>query len=199
MRHKTRLAGALAAIALAAGMTLAGTGVARADVIPPSGWSEIYSPNLHAQGLTLCLDDPASSTASGTPVQLYHCHGYASNGAPQRWRFIQPVDSKGDPIYYEGQPLYQIYNVAADLCLAATGLTTGAPVVLATCNVATAKGLIWWKLLNAGKSTFQLLVWDPAYDHDICSVASNASGSNGTGLGMERCDSSNPRGIFSLG
>jgi hypothetical protein len=199
MKRITSLAGALAAVALAAGMTLAGAGVARADVIPPSGWSEIYSPDLHGQGLTLCLDDPAGSTASGTPVQLYHCHGYASNGASQRWVFIQPEDSKGNPIYYEGQPVYEIYNVAAGWCLTATGLATAAPVVLATCNRATAKGLIWWKLLSAGNSTFQLLALDPAFDHDICAVAGNASGSNGTRLGMEPCDSSNPRGIFSLG
>jgi hypothetical protein len=104
MRHKTRLAGVLAAIALAAGVTLAGTGIARADVLPPSGWSEIYSPNLHAQGLTLCFDDPAGSTASGTQVQLYHCHGYAANGAPQRWVFIQPEDKAGNPVNAGGHP-----------------------------------------------------------------------------------------------
>jgi hypothetical protein len=50
MRRRMRLAGMLAAIALAAVMTLAGTGIARADVIPPSsGWAEIYSPYLHGQ------------------------------------------------------------------------------------------------------------------------------------------------------
>jgi hypothetical protein len=49
MRRRMRLAGMLATIALAAGMTLAGTGIARADVIPPSsGWAEIYSPYLNA-------------------------------------------------------------------------------------------------------------------------------------------------------
>ena len=38
MRRIRKLAGALAAIGLAAGLTMAGTGIARADVIPPAGW-----------------------------------------------------------------------------------------------------------------------------------------------------------------
>ncbi len=28
--------------------------------------------------------------SDGTQAQLYRCHGYASNGAPQRWVFVQP-------------------------------------------------------------------------------------------------------------
>jgi hypothetical protein len=199
MKRVTRLAGAVAAIALAAGMTLAGTGVARADVIPPSGWSEIYSPNLHGQGLTLCLDDPNSSTASGTPVQLYHCHGYASNGAPQRWRFIQAADSKGDPISYEGEPVYLIYNEAANLCLGGTGLTAGDRVDLGTCSLTSAKSLILWRLLSTSSSVFELWALDPAWPHTMCALASNASGSNGTSLVMEPCGSSITTGVFSLG
>jgi hypothetical protein len=198
MKRVTRLAGAVAAIALAAGMTLAGTGVARADVIPPAGWSEIYSPNLHGQGLTLCLDDPASSTTSGTKVQLYHCHGYASNGAPQRWLFIQPVDSNGNPLSDGDPPVYQVYNVAAGLCLTVTSLATGTPAILGSCNLATAKGITLWRLLSTGNSTFQLLVFEPVY-YDMCAVASNASGSNGTRLVIQPCNSKNPSEIFSLG
>ncbi|HEX5303102.1 MAG TPA: hypothetical protein VFW50_39525 [Streptosporangiaceae bacterium] len=37
-----------------------------------------------ASNFSLCFDDTNGSTASGNPVQLYHCHGYASNGASQR-------------------------------------------------------------------------------------------------------------------
>jgi hypothetical protein len=35
--HFRKLAGALAAVALAAGLALAGAGAARADVVPPTG------------------------------------------------------------------------------------------------------------------------------------------------------------------
>jgi hypothetical protein len=199
MKHKTRLAGVLAAIGLAAGMTLAGTGVARADVIPPSGWSEIYSPTLHGQGLTLCFDDPAGSTSSGTQVQLYHCHGYAANGAPQRWLFIQPEDTSGNPVYEKGHPVYEIYNVAAGGCLTASSLARGAAVVLGTCNQATTKGDMLWMLRSTGSSTFSLFPYPADFIHLVCVGASDLSGSNNTRLVMEACDNSNPGQSFSLG
>ena len=144
------------------------------------------------------LRRPSGSTSSGTQVQLYHCHGYASNGAPQRWRFFPAVDSKGAPVYYEGLPLRD-QRRGSGLCLTGTGVTGSAPVVLATCSLTTAKGLIRWKLLSTGNSTFALFAVDPVWAHDMCAVASNASGSNGTRLVMEPCDSSNPAGVFSLG
>jgi hypothetical protein len=78
-----------AAVALAASLALAGTGTARADVLPPAGtWAEIFNPNIHAHGITLCADDPNGSTAQFQALQLWRCHGYASNGIPQRWTFL---------------------------------------------------------------------------------------------------------------
>src|SRR5262249_58973204 len=124
-----------AAIGLAAGLTMAGTEAARADVVPPVGqWVEIFNPYLHAQGNTLCFDDPNGSTSSGTQLQLWRCHGYASNGAPQRWVFIQQEDNNGNPIYFAGSPVYQLYNLAAGKCLIATYLGNGAPLSLANCT-----------------------------------------------------------------
>jgi hypothetical protein len=199
VRHKTRLAGVLAAIGLAAGVTLTGTAIARADVLPPSGWSEIYSPYLHAQGLTLCFDDPNGSTSSGTQVQLYHCHGYAANGAPQRWLFIQPENSDGSLLSDKGHPVYEIYNVAAGECLTAPSLTVGAQVVLGTCNRATAKGTMLWMLFGTSGSAFELFPYPPDFLHETCVSASDSSGSNGTRLVMEFCDGSNPARSFSLG
>ena len=85
MKRMTKLSGALGAIAAAAALSLAGTGTARADVQPPAGtWAEIFNPYIHSQGITLCVDDPNNSTADRQPLQLWRCHGYASNGAPQR-------------------------------------------------------------------------------------------------------------------
>ena len=203
MRRRMRLAGVLTAIALAAGMTLAGTGTARADVTPPSGWAEIYSPYLHAQGITLCFDDTNGSTSSGTQVQLYHCHGYASNGAPQRWVFIQPEDNNGNLIYdSNGSPVYEIYNLAAGLCLTAQNLLAGMPLTLGTCNRATTTGQIWWELPGVGSPTgpgFEIFPWPVNFSYGNCVAASNASGNNHTRLVMEPCDPSNTAGDFRLG
>ena len=79
MRTRTRLTSALAAIALAAGLTLAGTGTAGAA----SGWDEIYNPYLHAQGNTLCFNDPVFDGAQDS----YGGVGLAAPGMPMRvWR-----------------------------------------------------------------------------------------------------------------
>ena len=203
MRRRMRLAGVLTAIALAAGMTLAGTGTARADVTPPSGWAEIYSPYLHAQGITLCFDDTNGSTSSGTQVQLYHCHGYASNGAPQRWVFIQPEDNNGNLIYdSNGSPVYEIYNLAAGLCLTAQNLLAGMPLTLGTCNRATTTGQIWWELPGVGSPSgpgFEIFPWPVNFSYGNCVAASNASGNNHTRLVMEPCDPGNTARVFRLG
>jgi hypothetical protein len=201
MRRRTRMAGVLTAMALAVGLTLAGTGIARADVIPPSGWSEIYSPYLHGQGLTLCFDDPHGSTSSGTPVQLYHCHGYDSQGAPQRWVFIQPEDNNGNLIYDEGHPVYEIYNLAAGQCLTAQNLLAGRPLTLGTCNRATTTGQIWWELHGVGNPAgpgFNIFPWPVDYTYGNCVAASNTSGGNSTSLVMEPCNASISQ-VFRIG
>ena len=109
MTLKKKLAAALAAAGLAAGLSLAWPGTARATDIPPVGqWAEIFNPYLHAQGNTLCFDDPNGSTSDGTRAQLYRCHGYASNGAPQRWVFIQAEDRDGNPITEGGNNVYEL-------------------------------------------------------------------------------------------
>jgi hypothetical protein len=107
MTLKKKLAAVLAAAGLAAGLSLAWPGTARATDIPPAGqWVEIFNPYLHAQGNTLCFDDPNGSTSDGTQAQLYRCHGYASNGAPQRWVFVQPDDIHGNPVTEGGNNVY---------------------------------------------------------------------------------------------
>lgn len=46
-RRFKKLAGTLAAVALAAGLTMAGTGTARAAVVPPANtWAEIFAPEI---------------------------------------------------------------------------------------------------------------------------------------------------------
>lgn len=79
-RRFKNLAGTLAAVALAAGLTMAGTGTARAAVVPPANtWAEIFAPEINANGITLCADN-SGSNAQFQLLQLWRCHGYASNG-----------------------------------------------------------------------------------------------------------------------
>jgi hypothetical protein len=199
MRTRTRLTSALAAIALAAGLTLAGTGTAGAA----STWDEIYNPYLHGQGNTLCFNDPGASTSSGTQLNLYRCFGYSSSGARQRWVLIEAEDSNGDPVLDEGHPVYEIYNVAANLCLSAANLGAGMPVTLGTCNRYITRSQIWWELLSAGTSpdgpTFQIFPWPLEYTYDNCVSASNLSDSNSTPLVLEHCDPTDAARLWSLG
>jgi hypothetical protein len=86
MKRSATIAGALAAaLALAGGLTVASPGTARADgIVPNQPWTEVvpaFTDNL------ACLDDPGGSATSGTPIQLFHCHGYGNDGGPQRWIF----------------------------------------------------------------------------------------------------------------
>jgi hypothetical protein len=199
MRLRTRLTAGLAAFALAAGLALAGTGPARAA----SGWDEIYNPYLHAQGNTLCVNDPGASTSSGTQLNLYRCYGYDPRGTRQRWVLIQPEDSNSDPVYDEGHPVYEIYNVAAGLCLSAANLGAGMPVTLGTCNRYITRAQIWWELLPAGTSpdgpTFQIFPWPLEYTYDNCVSAGNLSDSNSTPLVLEHCDPTSAARLWSLG
>jgi hypothetical protein len=113
MRRIKALAGALGAIGLAAGLTLAGAGTARANVAPPAGtWFEIFNPYLHAQKITLCVDNPNASTDT-TKLRLWRCHGYASDGAAQRW-FFTPTGTYNNGTIYT---TYQIKDQASGLCL----------------------------------------------------------------------------------
>ena len=189
MRRHTILAGALAAIALTAGLTLAGAGTARADIVPPpGGWAEIFSPYLNARGNTLCFDDPSGSTSSGTRLHLWRCHGYASNGTMQRWVFIQPEDGNGNLVYdSNGSPVYEIYNLAGGMCLTDPSLAPGTQLTLRPCGAA---GGQWWELPDASNTAgpdFGLRTW-PVNFTDSCVSASNASDSNGTRLVVEPCD-----------
>ena len=113
MHHSfNKLAGTLAAVALAAGLTMAGTGTARAAVVPPANtWAEIFAPEINANGITLCADN-FGSTAQFQNLQLWRCHGYASNGTPQRWQFSYLGQYLGGSI-----PMYRIANVGSGLCI----------------------------------------------------------------------------------
>jgi len=135
MHHCFRkLAGALAAVAMAAGLTMAGTGIARADVIPPTvGWAEIFAPEINSNGITLCADN-RSSLAQGNNLVLWRCHGYASNGAPQRWEF-EFQDTRDSAGVLE----FKIASVDSGLCIGldpnkvAAGTISGSNLLQVSC------------------------------------------------------------------
>lgn len=106
-----RMAAIFFAGMFATGLSLGLPQAAQAAIIPDSQWNEIFMPDNVSQSNTMCVDDPAGSTQIGQYLELWHCHGYASNGSPQRWQFI-PVAT--DP---NGLTAYAIRNTGSHLCL----------------------------------------------------------------------------------
>jgi hypothetical protein len=208
-RRNRRLAGALAAAGLAISAAMIGTGTASASVVPPSGtWSEIFNPYLHAQGNTLCFDDPNGSTARDQPMQLWRCHGYASNGTPQRWAIIPVLDSVNDlPIRDwtnqsdPGSPLYWVYNLAANECLAGSvDLALGQQLTLDPCTYTGTQ----WELssdnaISSSGTDFQLHLWTTNPGFQNCASASNFTDGNGTRLVIEQCSLYDTSQIWNLG
>jgi hypothetical protein len=199
---KRKLAGALAAIGLAAGLALAGTGTARADVIPPSGsWAEIFSPYLHAQNITLCADDPDGST-SVTKIRLWRCHGYASNGGPQRWVFtpVGQYNKNTGTIF----TVYQIRNQTSGLCLGFPETSpTGVDLIQEPCGSGAFD--TQWALEPVDPSgtspDFQLETLEPrlTYVGHWCMAVSNFTDNNATRLVAEPCEPTDTRQLFNLG
>ena len=113
MRIRT-MASLLSAAALTASLSIALAATAHADPLVPAGtWNEIFLPFDNGHGNTMCVDDPGGSGAVGTQLQFFHCHGYASNGAPQRWHFFC---AGGLGCAFGGRD-YQIANADNELCI----------------------------------------------------------------------------------
>jgi Ricin-type beta-trefoil lectin domain-like len=103
-----RVTGPLFAAVLAMCFAVAGAPAAHAEFVPPgpgSSWAELWPP-FNNPGNHKCADVPDGTTGPGVFLQVFHCHGYADNGAPQRWLFI--------PL---GDGTYWIQNVASGLCM----------------------------------------------------------------------------------
>jgi Ricin-type beta-trefoil lectin domain len=193
MRRMPRLSAVLAVAGLATFLSVGVTASARADVVPQPPWSEIFPPltdNL------ACLDDPSGSATPGTMLQLFHCHGYASNGGPQRWLF----NAWGAP---NVQNLYHVNS--HNLCLGGDpnhGLTPGERAELVTCS-----GLVGgpiWKLHSrnaySGDPYFMLVLGggDPT-SGNYCLALPNFSGSNGEPVILEPCNTNDELQYWNLG
>jgi len=203
MQHRfKKLAGTVAAVALAAGLTMAGTGTARAQVVPPANtWAEIFAPEINANGNTMCADN-FGSNAQFQNLQLWHCHGYASNGTPQRWQFTYLGQWLGGPI-----PMYSIANVGSGLCIGLdpnrvnAGTVAGSNLVQESClSYQTA-----WELVPATNSPdpnnqFMLVNLYGALGHQQYAMEANTFlDQNGNRLIAEPADAWNSAQWYALG
>jgi len=203
MHHRIKkLAGALAAAALVTGLTMAGTGTAHAAVTPPAlpGWAEIYAPEINSSGNIMCADNFRSTTVHN--LQLWHCHGYASDGSPQRWKF-QFVGT-WDP---GAIPLYHIISVGSGLCIGldqnrvTAGTVPGSDLLQEPCAL---NGLEDWMLVPATNSPdpnnqFMLVNSFDAFAHTYAMEANTFLDQNGNRLIAEPEDSWNSAQWFALG
>jgi hypothetical protein len=160
MHHRFRqLAGAPAAVALATGLTMAGTGTARAVPVPAATWNEIFAPEINSNGISLCADN-FGSNAQLQNLQLWRCHGYAANGNPQRWQFFFVGFST------TGTPYYFVINVGSGLCMGLdpgrvnAGTVAGSNLVQGDCDTS----LALWELVPATNSP------DPNNQFELVSV-----------------------------
>jgi hypothetical protein len=205
MHHRfTKLAGALAAVTLAAGFTMAGTGTARAAVTPPVGtWAEIFAPEINSNGITLCADN-FGSNAQFHNLQLWRCHGYASNGNPQRWVFTFVGNYLGI-----GAPMYRISNAGSGYCIGLDPNSVNIPrdqiagtnLVQEDCNSI----LTIWEMVPATLSPdpnnqFMLVnAWGPLTRVPFAMEANTFLDQNGNRLIAEPEDFGNSAQWFALG
>jgi len=204
MRRMTRLGSVLAAAGLAAGLTMAGTGTAGADVVPPATtWAEIFAPEINSNGITLCADNFGSNTQFQN-LQLWRCHGYASNGTPQRWQFTFVGNFLGT-----GFPEYQISNVGSGLCIGLdpnrvnAGTVAGSNLLQESCS--NSSFMTEWQLVPATDSPdpnnqFMLVnVWGALGHQRYAMEANTFLDQNGNRLIAEPVADANSAQWYALG
>jgi hypothetical protein len=197
MKLRMKLAAAFAAAGLAAGLSLAGTGSAWADSIPPAGqWKGIFNPYLHAKSNTLCFEAAAAVVFNGSPAQLNECHQYNADGTHQRWIFVPAtVPTTGVPVIIVGHPVFLLENVAGG-CLKAPSLQLEASLVLTNCN--TSDSSTWWAERTPGGTSspdFQLVV----YGYSFCLAASDFRDNAPSRLELATCAGTDTRQLWNLG
>ena len=167
-----RVIGSFFSCTMAIGLSLGLTSAAQAAPTPdPNTWSEIYPPFFNTAAHK-CLDVPSGSNSIGLHLQLFHCHGYASNGAPQRWNFI-PVSAN----------VYLVYNNASGRCLQDFDPQD---VVQDSCQDAFEQE---WEITATPYDPNLFLLQSINWPSE-CLSAVNASGNDGTLLQVVPCDNS---------
>jgi hypothetical protein len=168
--------------------------------VPASTWNEIFAPEINANGNIMCADN-FRSNAQFQNLQLWHCHGYASDGAPQRWQFSYQGQFLGGPT-----PMYRIANVGSGLCIgidpSRQGFDTpGSNLVQESCVEPRTLWLIV-PALNSPDPDNQFMLLSEFYAHFGPSYAMEANtflDQNGNRLIAEPEDAFNSAQWFALG
>jgi hypothetical protein len=177
----------LSACALAAGVSMTMTGVARAST-PDPNWNELFAQFDNINSNPLCVDDPGGSARAYQDLQLYHCHGYDSHGSPQRWQFIYSDRLSQD----WGVPVYFVRNTGSNLCLGAdSSIRIGVTVAQVPCDQSA------YMALHAAEGTNPLFTLSPL-GWNLCLSADNFSDTNSTPLRFNLCDPSDYKQVFAL-
>jgi hypothetical protein len=193
--NKRRIA--LFAALLAGGLAIGIGQTAYADNNPQLGrWYELYPPYFNP-GAPKCLDVPSGKSDTGLVLQVFHCHGYDSNGAPQRWAFRR--DGKD----LAGNDKFEIMNLASRECLNVAN-SSGATGTLAVQDFCLQSDRGEWVLHptpNVGPYFGLSNVKFP----NQCLATSNSSGADHTRVEISDCGYTNQndpnwiRGVWSLG
>ena len=165
---------------------------------PISGnWYEVIPPFFNSSA-EKCLDVPNGSTAEGLALAVFHCHGFDSSGAAQRWTFF----NRGTDA--QGNILWELRNEASQRCLNLVNLSgaNATPVVQRTCNSQPAG--LW--VLHPTTTVTPFFGLSNVQFPNLCLATGNSSGSDHTSVEVTVCDFNNPsdtaalvRQVWSLG
>jgi Ricin-type beta-trefoil lectin domain-like len=170
---------------LLTGMFAAGRGIvwptsAHAATFDIYTYYEIYLPYV-SPSTPKCLDVPGGTTAPGAGLQIYHCHGYASNGAPQLFELISKT--------VDGATVYKIVNNASGECVA-PGTTDPSNAIDSRVKQfdCTSSNFFEWYVApdpaNPGYD-FKLRSW---YYSDLCMGVFNTSAGDQAPVVLEPCN-----------
>jgi hypothetical protein len=173
-------------LAVGVGVDMTATAHASDHTRPGEAWHEISLP--FGGGSAMCADVPGGSTAAGAPLRLTGCHGYASDGAPQRWHF-------------PGGRFQTVSNTNSGLCIGFPGggsPAAGARLVQERCDQVPA-----WHLVPRGRdSTDPLFVLETSGPGGpaLCMTAGSLGDDDQTPLVAAPCQGfGNAAGLFELG
>ena len=170
-------AGLMSGIALVAAFSMSMAGAAQALVGPEPGvYYEIFPPYANPTAHK-CLDVPSGTRTEGVALQVFHCHGYASDGGPQLWQFVDL-----------GGGNYWIVNKASGRCLGGFYSSTAGVGQTAQYSCAAVSWLYWQMVPSAfDPSGFELASpWVAGY----CLSTRDSRGDDHTSAVLYPCDNS---------
>ncbi|MFG2824482.1 RICIN domain-containing protein [Kitasatospora sp. NPDC048365] len=165
-RRAHRPLGLLAAVLLAIGAAVLGLSATHADA------AALPAPGTYQLAVTksgLCLDVPAGSTTSGTPLQQWGC---ATGQTNQQWT-LTPTSTN----------TYQLVNVKSHMCLDVPSGSTTSGTQLQQWGCGTGQTNQQWTLTPSGTNTYQVI----NVRSGLCLSDQNASTTNGTPIIQETC------------